>query len=89
MPYKCSCCHRIYRKKFDEDLKKQFDNTYEFSSHDINEILLLLQKGVYRSEDIDNLKKFNELSSPNKEDFYSTLNIKHITSGNFGNAKRV
>ena len=32
--YKCLCCNRDYQKKFDENLKKRFVNTYKFSNHD-------------------------------------------------------
>ena len=28
--YKCLCCNRNYQKKFDENLKKCFVNTYKF-----------------------------------------------------------
>ena len=33
--YKCLCCNRNYRKKFDGNLKKIFADTYKFSDHDI------------------------------------------------------
>ena len=39
---KCLCCNRKYQKKFDENLKKHFANTYKFSNHDINTFVLLL-----------------------------------------------
>ena len=40
--YKCLCCNENYQKKFDENLKKQFCNTYKFSNHDINKFILLM-----------------------------------------------
>ena len=40
--------------------------------------ILLLIKGVYPYEYMDNWEKFNETSLPNKESFYSNLNMKNI-----------
>ena len=33
-----------YQIKFDENLRKRFPNTYKFSNHDINKLILLLTK---------------------------------------------
>ena len=38
---------RIIKKKIDENLKKQFVNTYKFSNHNINKFILLFRKGAY------------------------------------------
>ena len=35
------------QKKIHEKLKEGFFNTYKFSKHDINKLILLLQKVVY------------------------------------------
>ena len=51
---------RITKKKSDEDLKKWFANTYKFSNHDIKTFILLLRKGVYPYESMDQREKFNE-----------------------------
>ena len=59
--YQCLCCNKNYQK-FDENLKKRFLITYTFSSHDITEFILLLPKGVYPNEYMDNWEKFNEAS---------------------------
>ena len=40
--------------------------------------MLLLRKGVYHYEYIDNWKRFNETSLPSKESFYSNLNMENI-----------
>ena len=56
-------------------MKKRFANTYNFSNHDINKSVLLLGKGVYLYEYMDDWKKFNEISLPKKENFYSNLNL--------------
>ena len=66
-------CNKNYRKKFDQKLNEQFLNTYNFSDHNINNFILLLQKCVYPYEYMDDQKKFNKTSSPKKEDFYSHL----------------
>ena len=77
--YKCLCCNKNYQKKFDENLKKRFYNTYKFSNHDNNKFILLLWKGVYLYEYMDDWKKSNETSLREKEDFCSHLNMKDIT----------
>ena len=38
-----------------------------------------MRKGVYPYEYMDNWEKFRETSLPEKEDFYSHLNLEHIT----------
>ena len=87
--YKCLCCHKNYRHKFDEKLKERFFNTYKFSNHDNNKFILLLQKGAYPYEYMDGCKKFNEASLPEKEDFYGHLNMEDITDADYTHAKRV
>ena len=73
--YKCLCCNKNYQKRFYKILKKRFANTYKFSNDDINKFILLLRKGVYPYEYMDEWEKFNETSLPEKEDFYSTQKI--------------
>ena len=46
-----------------------------FSNNDINKFLLLLRKGVYPYEYMDDWEKFNETTLPEKEEFYSNLNM--------------
>ena len=87
--YKCLSCNKIYQRKFNEKLKERFFNTYKFSNHDNNKFVLLLRKGVYPYEYMDYREKFNETSLPEKEDFYSHLNMEHITGADYAHAKRV
>ena len=47
---KCLYCNKNYQHKFDEKLKERFFNTYKFSNHDNSKFILLLQKGVYPYE---------------------------------------
>ena len=48
--YKCLCCNKNYIHNFDEKLKEQFFKTYRFSNHDKYKFILILQKGVYSYE---------------------------------------
>ena len=40
---------------------------------------MLLQKGIYPYEYMDDWEKFNEASLPEKQDFYSHLNMEDTT----------
>ena len=77
--YKCSSCNKGYSDKIDEELKKRFKNTFKFSNTDINKFILLLRKGVYPDEYMDEWEKFSETSLPEKKEFYSKLNMEDIT----------
>ena len=57
---------------------KQIFNTYKFSNQDNIKFILFLQKAVYPYEYIDDWKKFSETSLPEKQDFYSYLNMEDI-----------
>ena len=54
------------KKKFDENLKKQFFNTYKFCNNDISKFILLLQKRLYPYEYMDDGEKFSEILLPLK-----------------------
>ena len=43
--YNCLRCNKNYQRKFDENLKNDFFNTYKFSNHTNNKFILLLRKG--------------------------------------------
>ena len=43
----------------------------------------MLRKGVYLHEYMDDWEKFNETSIPEKEDFYSHLNMEYITDADY------
>ena len=84
---KCFNCKIYYKKKINNDLIKKLKNTYSFCNNDttgssslerINKFVLLLRKGVYPYEHVDNWERFSEISLPSKEDFYSNLNMEDI-----------
>ena len=83
------CCNNNYKQKFDEKLKGQCFNTYKFFNHDNSKFILLLRKGVYPYQYMDDWKKFDETSLPEKKGFYSHLNAEGITETDYANAKRV
>ena len=66
-----------------EKLKERFFNTYKFSNHDVSKFILLLQITVYLYGYKDDWEKFNETSLPEKEDFYSHLNMEDITDADY------
>ena len=88
MEYKYLWGNKSYPRKFDEKLKEWFFNTYKFSNHDDNKFILLLPKDVYPYEYLDDWEKFNETLLPEKEHFYSHLNMEYITDADYAHAKR-
>ena len=48
-----------------------------------------MQKSVYKCEYMDYWDIFNETSVPEKENFYSHLNMENITDADYTHAKRV
>ena len=49
----------------------------------------MLRKGVYPYEYMDSWKRFDEASLPEKEHFYSNLNMKDIADADYKHVKRV
>ena len=64
-----------YEKHFNKELIQRFENIYEFCNGDLNKFISLLRKGVYPYEYMDSWEIFNETLLPDKEDFYSNLNM--------------
>ena len=75
---------RIIKKKFDENLKKRFLNIYNFSNRNINEFIY---PDPY--EYMDEWEKFNETSLPEREDFWSHLNLDNTTAADYAHGKKV
>ena len=75
---RCFTCKNNHEKDFNKELIKRFASTYEFCNGNLNKFILLLRKGVYPSEYMDNCERFDERSLPNKESLYSNLNMENI-----------
>ena len=70
-------------------LKEQFFNTYKFSNHDKNNLIVFfffLQQTIYPYEYMD---EENKTSLTEKEDFYSDSNMENITDVDYVHAKRI
>ena len=61
---------------FDENLKRQFFSTHKFSY--FNKFTLLLWKGFYYYEYMNDWGKFNETSLPEEDYFFNKLNAEYI-----------
>ena len=73
-------CKKNYRKDFNKELIKRFANICEFCNGNINKFILLLRKDVYPYEYMDSWEKFDDTSLPDKEAFYSDLDMEDITN---------
>ena len=87
--FRCFDCKKNYKKDSNKELIKRFANIYEFCNEDINKFVFLLRKGVYPYEYICDWDKFNEVSLPPWDEFYSSLNKQNITDVDYRHAKRV
>ena len=77
------------KKTLNKKLIQIFANIYEFCNGDLNKFILLLGKGVYPYEYMDSWERFDETSLPDKEAFYSNLNVEYITDVDYKHAKMV
>ena len=75
----CYNCKQRYKKKFNKN----------FCNNDLNKFVLLLRKGVYPYEYADTSERFNKISLPSKEDFYSNLNMEDISDIDYRHANNV
>ena len=86
---KCFKCKSYYEKDFNKELIKRFENTYEFCDKNLNKFILLLRKGVYPYEYMDNWERFDEMLLANKESFYSNLNMENINDIDYRHGNNV
>ena len=84
--YRCKKCNNKSYKSIDA-LKIKFPNTYQFCNNYNNKFLLLLRKGVYPYEYMDNWERFNETMLPPKKSFYSELNLEDISNEDYKHAQ--
>ena len=87
--YKWLSFNNDYSNKINEEFKKRFKSTFKFSNNDIDRFILLLRKMFYLYECMDDWEKFNETILPEKEEFYSNLNMEDITDADYMHAKGV
>ena len=87
--FRCFSCKKNYEKDFNKELMERFANIYEFCNGDFNKFILLLRKGVYPYEDMDNWERFDETSLPDKESFYSSLNMENIDDMDYRHGNNV
>ena len=91
--FECFDCKRRYTKKINDEslkyLKRNFKNTYRFCNKDIYRFMLLLRKGVYPYEYVDDFDRFNEEKLPDKSDFYSSFNNEDISDIDYRHAERI
>ena len=72
-----------------KELIKRFASVYKFCNKEINKFILLLRKGVYPYDYMDNRKSFNETSFSDQKDFHSILNMEDISDIDYRHVKRV
>ena len=87
--YKCLSFSKDYSNKLDEKVKRRFKNTFTFSDNEINKFILLLRKGVYPYEYVDEWEKFNETALRESREFHSNFNIEDVKDVDCIHAKRV
>ena len=66
-----------------------FPNTYRLCDDNNQKFILLLRKGVYPYEYIDDLIKFNETKLTTKENFYSNLHLKKKLQTKIKNMEKI
>ena len=86
--YKCLNCRNTSLKPLTELINK-FQNTYKLCNNDHEKFILLLRKGIYPYEYIDNWNEFDETLLPSKEEFYSNLNMSNISDKEYDHANKV
>ena len=77
------------RKKLIEGLIEKFSSVYQFCSGNLNRFILLLWKGAYPYEDMDNWEKFDKTTLAPKEAFHGNLNLEDISNEHYAHAQKV
>ena len=84
--YACNCSNKSNQQK---TLKNKFRNTYHLVKDNIDKFILLLKKGVYPYEYMNDWKKFEETELPSNNEFYSNLNLINISKEDIKHAQNV
>ena len=85
--FRCFRCKRNYGKEINKVILR-FANIYEFCNGDLNKFILLLRKCIYPYEYMDSWQRFDE-TLPDKEAFYSNLNMEDITDVDYRHGKNL
>ena len=70
-------------------LIEKFPSIYKFCNGDLKKFILMLRKGVYPYQDMDNWEKFDKTTIPPKEAFYSELNLEGISDVDYTHPQNV
>ena len=87
--FECLDCTKRFTRKFDKKLTKRFENKYNFWNGDIDKFMLLLRKGIYPYEYMDDWSRFDEEELSEKSSFYSNLNTEKISEIDYRHAEKV
>ena len=86
--YRCKECKEEWKRPINE-LIEEFPSIYQFCNGNLNKFNLLLRKGVYPYEDMDNWEKFDETTIPRKKALYSELNLEGISNEDDAHTQKV
>ena len=81
--------NKSYSNKLGRELKNNSTIYVSFSNNKINECILLLRRGAYSYEYMNDWEKVNEKLLLEKEEFYSNLNIENIIDSDYNHVKRI
>ena len=86
--YRCKECKEEWKRPINELIEK-FPGIYQFYYGDLSKFVLLLRKGVYAYEDMDNWEKLDETALSPEESFCSNLNLEDISDEDYAHAQKV
>ena len=86
--YRCRECKNEWKRPI-EGLIRKFPSVYQVFNGDLKKFILLLRKGVYLYEDMDNWEKFDKTRISPKEAFYSKFNLEGISDADYAYAQKV
>ena len=84
----CRKCANSAKQKI-KALIAKFPNTYQLCDNNVKKFILMLKKGVYPYEYMDDWFKFDDKELPAIDKLYSNLNLNNITDKNYKHAKNV
>ena len=84
----CRTCANSTKQKI-KSLIAKFPNTYQLCDNNVKKFILLLKKGVYPYEYMDDWYKFDHKELPAIDKIYSNQNLSNITEKNYKHAKNV